>query len=130
MEDPLYAELSRLERRLVDVLYSLGEATARDVARELGDPDGYDTVRVTLANLWKAGFLEREREGRAFVYAPSIPREEARRRRLSHVLETFFRDSPSLVVRTFLDLKEDELTEEELERIGSWIHEHTERDEG
>lgn len=106
---------------MVDALYRLGGATAREVATELGEEEAYHSLRVTMTNLWREDLLEREKEGRAYVYTPAVSREEARRSRLSHVLEMLFPESPSLAVRTFLDLKRDELSQEELDEIGSWI---------
>lgn len=118
---PREADLSRRERQVMDTLYALREGTARDVVEAWSEEEAYDSVRVIMANLWKDGYLRREREGRAYVYSPAVPPRRAARRKLTHLLETYFPDSPSMVVRTFLDVAEDELTEEELDEISGWI---------
>lgn len=89
------------------------------MATELGE-QAHHSLRVTMTNLWKEDLLGREKEGSAYVYTPVVTREEARRSRLSYVLETLFPESPSLAVRTFLDLKRKEISQEELDEIGSW----------
>ncbi len=43
--------LSRRERQILDILYRLGEATAKDVQQELPDPPSYSAVRALLATL-------------------------------------------------------------------------------
>jgi BlaI family transcriptional regulator, penicillinase repressor len=54
-----------------------GAATARDVSRALaGDRDlAHTTVMTVLDRLAKKGFLERERDGRAWRYRPAASRE-------------------------------------------------------
>lgn len=54
-----------------------GAATARDVSRALaGDRDlAHTTVMTVLDRLAKKGFLDRERDGRAWRYSPSESRE-------------------------------------------------------
>ncbi len=54
-----------------------GAATARDVSRALaGDRDlAHTTVMTVLDRLAKKGFLQRERDGRAWRYRPVASRE-------------------------------------------------------
>lgn len=54
-----------------------GAATARDVSRALaGDRDlAHTTVMTVLDRLAKKGFLDRERDGRAWLYRPVESRE-------------------------------------------------------
>lgn len=130
MSEPLHLTLSRREHQVVDAVYALGEATAHEVVDYLGEEEAYDSVRVTMAQLEKEGVLVREREGRSFVYAPSIPREKARRSELRHLLQTFFDGSPSRAVLTFLDAAEEDLSSDDLERIARWIEERTEGEAG
>lgn len=107
----------------MDAVYALGEATVHDVVDHLGEPEAYDSIRVILGNLEKKGLLTHEREGRRYVYAPAIPREKARKPAMDHLLETFFSGSSSRAILAFLDMSEDELTSEELDRIATWVEE-------
>ena len=68
-----------LEAAIMDRLWARGgPATVREVlgdlqpARELA----YNTVLTVVDNLYKKGWLRRERDGRAFRYAPTRPRAE------------------------------------------------------
>lgn len=124
MDEPVDANLSRRERQVMETLYALGEATARDVVDEWKEEDAYDSVRVILSNLWKEGRVKRERDGRSYVYTPAVSRDRARRRKLAHLLRTYFPESPSRAVRAFLDVTRDELTEDDLEEISGWIDDH------
>lgn len=125
MSEPLHQKLSRREGQVVDAVYALGDATAREIADHLDEEEAYDSVRVITANLAKRGLLDREREGRSYRYRPAIPREKARRPEMSHLLETFFSDSPARAVLAFLDMAEDDLSREELQEISEWIDRRT-----
>ncbi|WP_281275827.1 BlaI/MecI/CopY family transcriptional regulator [Thermomonospora umbrina] len=70
--------LGELERTVMEILWARdGAATARDVSRALaGDRDlAHTTVMTVLDRLAKKGFLERERDGRAWRYRPVASRE-------------------------------------------------------
>lgn len=115
--------LSGRERQVMDAVYALGEATVREVVGHLGEPDAYNSIRVTLANLEKKGLLTHEREGRHYVYAPAVPNEKARKPAMKHLLDTFFGGSSSRAVLAFLERSRGEMTQEELDRIAAWIEE-------
>jgi len=99
--------LGKLEARVMDVLWTLGQGNVRDVSSKIGSPRAYTTVMTTLERLFKKGLLTREKSGRAFVYAPAIAREEWERRRAGKVLASFLngpRPSRELLVSTLLDV--------------------------
>jgi len=76
-QDPLQAALGRLEREVMDVVWTAGdEFTVRDVQSRLTRTVAYTTVMTTLDRLYKKGLVQRRREGRAFVYTASRSREE------------------------------------------------------
>jgi predicted transcriptional regulator len=76
-QDPLQAALGRLEREVMDVVWTAGdEFTVRDVQSRLARTVAYTTVMTTLDRLYKKGLVQRRREGRAFVYTASRSREE------------------------------------------------------
>lgn len=74
--DPLRAALGRLEREVMDILWTGRPLTVRDVQSELGRAVAYTTVMTTLDRLYKKGFIDRAREGRAFVYTAARTRAE------------------------------------------------------
>ncbi|MDL4772788.1 MULTISPECIES: BlaI/MecI/CopY family transcriptional regulator [Thermomonosporaceae] len=74
--------LGELERTVMEILWAredagLEPATARDVSRALAhDRDlAHTTVMTVLDRLAKKGYLERERDGRAWRYDPVASRE-------------------------------------------------------
>lgn len=114
---------SRRERQLMDALYRLGQGSAADVARAIGEDDAYHTVRVTLRNLERKGHVTHLKEGRVHVYRPIEPRSRARKSALRHLVRTHFGGSRSRALLSFLDESVDQLTDEEIalvrERIES-----------
>lgn len=113
----MFDELSRLERRIMAVLFRLHEATALTVAEELDGPDTYDTVRVTLRGLERRGKVRHRREGNRHVYIPTQSRARASRKAAVDLLRTFFADSPSQAILALLDAADRDLTQEELDAI-------------
>jgi predicted transcriptional regulator len=51
----------------------------RDVHEEFAGRIAYTTLMTTLDRLYKKGLLAREKDGRAFVYAPRVSPEEFER---------------------------------------------------
>lgn len=129
MKKPLQHRLSRRERQIIDAVYALQEATVREVVDYMGEPDAYDSIRVILGNLEKKGYVTHQREGRTYVYAPTVPREKARKPAMEHLLETFFAGSSSSAILAFLEVSKEDLTREELDRIAAWIDEQTAEEE-
>ncbi len=81
--------LGDLEDAVMEVLWHTDQpARVRDVLEQL-DPDrplAYTTVMTVLDNLHRKGWVEREREGRAYRYRPALSREDATVRALRDVL--------------------------------------------
>ena len=68
-----------LEATIMDRMWSRGgSATVRDVYEELraGRDIAYTTVMTVMDNLHRKGWLDRERDGRAWRYRPTTSREE------------------------------------------------------
>lgn len=119
--EPPQALLSRRERQIIDVVYRLGEASVADVAPRLPDKPAANTVRVTMAILEKKGFLKHREDGPRYVYAPTVPLDQARRSALQHLLRTFFKSSPSTAMLTLLDMASSDLSRKELDQLAASI---------
>ncbi|MEM7352650.1 MAG: BlaI/MecI/CopY family transcriptional regulator [Acidobacteriota bacterium] len=109
--------LSRRERQIMDAIHRRGKATVNEVLAEIPDPPSYSAVRATLGILYDKGKLRRKKNGRRFVYSPTVTQSTARQSALRHVLATFFDNSTERVVSTLLDMKAAELDDDEIERI-------------
>src|SRR4030043_2114919 len=105
--------LSRRERQIMDVIYTLQEATVNQVLERLPSPPSYSAVRALLRVLEQKGHLVHRQDGPRYIYAPTWPRERARRSALKHLLRTFFDDSTEDVGAALLDISEDNLTAED-----------------
>lgn len=108
--------LSRRERQIMDIIYELNEATVVQVLEKLPSPPSYSAVRALLRVLEQKGHLAHRQDGPRYVYAPTLPRERARRSALRHLLKTFFDNSTQDVVAALLDIS-DNLSEDDYERL-------------
>ena len=112
---------SRRERQIMDVLYKLGRATVADVLQKLPGKPHYSTVRAQLRVLEDKGHVRHEEDGVRFVYAPTVPRDVARRSALRHLVETFFEGSAEKVVAALLGAEVSRISQEELDRLARLI---------
>ncbi len=84
------------------------------------DLPSYSATRSVLRGLLSRGLVERRERGFRYVYSPSVPRGNASRSALAHLLETFFEDSPAKTMRALVDLsreREENVDWDELERL-------------
>ncbi len=116
-----HAHLSRRERQIMDVIYHLGKAGVTEVLERLPDPPSYSAVRAMLRILEEKGHLRHEQDGARYVYLATLPHGMARESALKHLLRTFFNNSTETAVAALLDLKGDELSERELDRLSVLI---------
>jgi predicted transcriptional regulator len=77
---PALPALHELEAEVMEQLWSQGEATVRTVMDALnkrpGKPRAYTTYMTVMARLHKKGVLDRRRDGKTDVYAPTLERDE------------------------------------------------------
>lgn len=114
-------QLSRRERQIMDILYRLTEASAKEVMENLEDPPSYSSVRTLLGKLVEKGHIDHRESGLKYVYFPLVTRKAASRSALSNIVRTFFADSPYLAVNSLLDMSIEELSDAELDRLDELI---------
>jgi len=73
--------LGPLEVQVMEVLWTAGERSVRDVIEQLDRKLAYTTVMTTLDRLFKKGLLDRQKSERAFLYTPRVSHDEWERRR-------------------------------------------------
>ena len=112
-----YLDLSRRERQIMDVLYTLGTATAVEVHERLPDAPSRTAVRTILRILEGKGHITHVEEGQRHIYRPTFPRSAAQRSATRHLLQTFFGGSPTAAIATLLDAAEAPLSDAELEEL-------------
>lgn len=104
---PKQLSLGPLEAEILEIVHDLGSATVKDIHdRILADPDrelAYASVTTILNRLVKKGWLSCNRKNRAFVWKPSISREEAQMLKAHDRLQQFLAVSDPDVVAAFAD---------------------------
>jgi BlaI family penicillinase repressor len=113
--------LARRERQVMDILYRMGEATAQEVMDEMADPPTYSAVRALLATMTEKGLVEFRKDSRRYVYRPAVPEKKAKRSALKQLLSTFFEGKPENLVAALLDPKDQQLSNDEIEKIRKLI---------
>jgi len=98
--------LSRRERELMDILFRLGEGTVSQARAEMTSPPSYSAVRALMNTLVDKGQLSHRQQGRAYVYTPVQPREEAAVSALRRVVSAFFGGSPAQAAVALVGLEE------------------------
>lgn len=114
-------QLSRRERQIMDILYRLGKASAKDVMENMDDAPSYSSVRTLLGKLVEKGHADHRESGLKYVYFPLVAREKASRSALGNVVKTFFDDSAYLAVNSLLDMSINELSDQELDQLKAMI---------
>ena len=99
------AILTEAELRLMDVLWRNGPSTVQHVLDALPQKPAlaYNSVLTTIRILEKKGYLKHNKDGRAHVYIPLVPREEASRSEIRRLVSRFFHDSHELLVLNILE---------------------------
>lgn len=81
--------LGPLEIRVMEVLWTAGQSSVRDVVEKLERKLAYTTVMTTLDRLFKKGMLARQKSERAFLYLPRLSNQEWERRRAGDLVAGF-----------------------------------------
>jgi predicted transcriptional regulator len=115
MSDASTPGLTGREAEIMERLWELGAATADQVRSGLsGDPHD-STVRTLLRILEEKGCVRHRRDGRSFVYEPTVRREKMQRRTLGNVIRQLFSGSPQELVLRLLE--DEQLSQADLEEL-------------
>jgi predicted transcriptional regulator len=93
-----------LEAVVMDRVWSCeGTSTVREVFEDLRQQReiAYTTVMSTMDNLYRKGWLARERNGKAYRYWPTLTREQYGARLMREALDSA--GNPDVVLTHFLD---------------------------
>lgn len=115
--------LGETEMEVLQHVWDLGQASVSDVqARILKTRRvAYTTVMTVMKKLADKGYLEYEREGNQYVYAPAREAGEVQHSLLRNLVNKVFRGSPAALVQTLV--KYESLSEVEREEILQLIEE-------
>ena len=99
---PAKTDLTRLELKIMQVIWKLGRSTVSAVQAELKPALAYTTVQTMLNILERKGKLHRELEGRAYVYSARVTEDKALGQTLRDVVDRMFGGSSEELVMSLL----------------------------
>lgn len=103
--------LGELEMEVMGVLWSeAGWTTPGEMQAKLTRPLAYTTVMTVMSRLHRKGLLQRQRDGRAYAYAPVMTREEWLAAQMRSTL-TRSPDRSSVLARFVERLDPDQVTQ-------------------
>ncbi len=124
-------ELGPLEYAVVQILWRIGQSTAREVQerynRENDKPLAYTTVMTLLTRMAEKGVLDVERSRAPFEFSPRITSDQLIRQRVKDFVDVFFEGrAVDLAVRLVEDTP---LSQESLEKLERILRKHKPSDE-
>jgi predicted transcriptional regulator len=113
-----------LEARIMEAIWSLEEATVREICCHLGENCNYKTIMTVANRLVDKGALERRRQGRAFVYTAVAPRDEFLESVSRQMVLGLMNDFRSAAIAGFVEAV-DQIAPHHLEALRRLIDEKT-----
>lgn len=113
--------LTNKEEEIMQALWRLKRAFAKEVQAELKNSVHYNTVSTIIRNLEDKGYVKHQAYGKTHQYFPIITKEEYRSAFVSKAMKQYFNDSYKNMVSFFA--KEEKITAEELREILKVIEE-------
>jgi predicted transcriptional regulator len=121
------ATFTEAELRIMEVLWRKGSGTVQQVQDWLSSALAYNSVLTTIRILEKKGHVKHLKDGRAFIYEPTIGREEASRSEVRHLVSRFFRNSHEALLLNIL--QDEEIDADELKRLREMLDQHGARND-
>jgi predicted transcriptional regulator len=116
------ATFTEAELRIMEVLWHKGSGSVQQVQDWLPSTLAYNSVLTTIRILEKKGHVKHIKDGRAFIYEPTIGREEATRSEVRHLVSRFFRNSHEALLLNIL--QDEEIDAAELRRLREMLDQH------
>ncbi len=113
----LQHELSKRERQIMNVIYRHKGATSEQVWRQIPSPPSYSAVRATMKILENKGFLTHRKQGRKYLFLPTVSHQRARQSAVRQLVETYFEGSVEAAVAALLRSDRSKLAEGEYRRL-------------
>jgi predicted transcriptional regulator len=110
-----------LEYAVLAKLWELGVASVRELHEQLGQRERlvYTTIAKVVDRLREKGLIQRQRDGRAFIYRPRVAREEVESARARNAVSRLFGAAPHAAVAALVEAVDavDPGLLDELERV-------------
>lgn len=108
-------DLGRLELAVLDQLWQTAPLSALAVQQQLPTATSLSTVQSTLERLARKRLLIREKQGRAYVYAPALGRSQL----IAQMVETLIDGLGGVAQPAFQ--AGDRVDAETLQRLEAWV---------
>ena len=106
MKKPDAMGLTRLELKIMQVIWRRGSSTVGEVQEELDPPLAYTTVQTMLNILERKGKLARELNGKAYVYIATVTEAKAHGQGLRDLIDRMFGGSSEELVMSLLKTRQ------------------------
>ena len=113
--------LSRRERRIMDLLFEHRHMSVGQVNHALADESSYSSTRASLSRLVDKKLLKHVQDGAKYVFSPVEDEKSAGHLAIRRVMDIFFRGSPLATIDAVLKFSGDSISAEELEEINALI---------
>jgi len=108
-------KLTNKEEEIMQILWKLEKAFAKEVQAELNNTAHYNTISTIIRNLEDKGYIAHKAYGKTHQYFPIISKEAYRSNFVSKVMTEYFNNSYKNMVSFFA--KEEKITAAELREI-------------
>ena len=115
--------LSRAEREIMELIWDKTEAGVLEITEALNKqrPVARNTVRTLMERMEEKGWLTHRVEGRSFVYAATVAREESLGQRVLDMVDKACGGNPEKLMMALLQYRG--LSDEESKRIRTMLDE-------
>jgi BlaI family penicillinase repressor len=110
-------QLGKLQRRVVEAVWDLGEATVRQVWERICPKKdlSYTTILAAMQRLEKSGWLRHRLEGKSNVYIPTRTRKQAGIGSIRKLAQRIYDGNALLMFRHLVE--EGDLSDEQLQEL-------------
>jgi len=119
MSNTKYIKPTESELEILQVLWTKGIATVREVHEELAKTKeaGYTTTLKLMQIMHEKGLVRRDDSVRTHIYQAAVNKERTQKHLLSKMIDSLFGGSPTQLVIQALGSGEQKASREELEKI-------------
>lgn len=116
------SNLSRREREIMEIIFTLGETTLTEILERVENPPTRPALRSIIGILETKGkLIQGKKRGREFTFRPTESRKRVGKSALGRVLDTFFSGSLGDAVATHLNDPKATYTDAELAELAALI---------
>jgi len=122
--------LTEVELEFMTKLWELGQGTVRDVQDALAPARklAYTSAATILRILEQKEFVTSAKDGKTFVYTPTLSKDTYQSRSLRNLSEKLFDNTPAALVARLVD--DNDLSQEVLDEIRALIDKRLRDDDG